>query len=86
MAEREQLSIGELTLTGARTPGVAINVLIRDVTGDALMVQSTTAATDTASGYAKGCLWIDTDAAAGAVLKVNKGTRTSAVWQALDSA
>lgn len=86
MAEREQLTIGELTLTGSIDRAAAIKVLMRDSAGDALMVQSTTAATDTASGYAKGCLWIDADAAAGAVLKVNKGTRTSATWQALDSA
>ena len=83
MAEREQLSVGELTLTGAVERGSSISVLMRDAVGDILHATSTTAPTHAAVGYAKGCFYIDTNASAGSVLFVNQGTRSSASWLAM---
>lgn len=51
----------------ARKPGVGV-----------VIATGTSAPSDGAAGYAKGCLFIDTDASAGAQLLVNEGTSSSA--------
>lgn len=57
--------------------GISVRVLEYDRSGDVLRCTGTT--TPTGSGYAKGCLFIDTDAATGVkALYENQGTNTSA--------
>lgn len=43
-----------------------------------LIAMGTTVPSDAATGYSKGCLFIDTDGSAGAVLYVNEGDNSSA--------
>lgn len=43
-----------------------------------LIAMGATVPSDAATGYAKGCLFIDTDGSAGSVLYVNEGSNTSA--------
>jgi hypothetical protein len=42
-----------------------------------LMARGLTVPTDGTSGYAKGCIFIDTNAIAGSVFYVNEGTKSS---------
>jgi len=57
------------------------NIYSRDVDLDALVVVWTTVPTDTATGYAKGCTFIDSDVATGTGwVYFNKGTNTSCVF------
>lgn len=57
---------------------VSITVLLADPSGNILFAQGTTVPTDGSSGYAKSCLFIDTDVATGTgSLYLNKGTTTS---------
>lgn len=58
-------------------------VLAEDGFGNATIVVGTGVPADGAGGYAKGCLFIDTDAAAGSRLFSNVGTTTSADFDAL---
>jgi len=59
----------------------AINVLIRDGNDDILFATGTGVPADTSVGYAKACLFIDTDVAAGTgSLYLNKGTNASAAF------
>ena len=52
-----------------------------DEDGDMLLVLWTTVPTDTASGYAKGCTFIDTNVASGTGwVYFNKGINTSCVF------
>lgn len=49
-----------------------------DAAGDMIYVQGTTVPTATTTGFAKGCIFVDTDVAAGTSgFYLNKGTRTS---------
>ena len=67
------LEVGELTLEGGATSGE--QALIRDASGDILLATGTTVPTNDTAGYAKGCLFIDTDVAKGTGgLYCNKGT------------
>jgi hypothetical protein len=51
------------------------NVLLKDGLGNSVIVTGTTVPVDAGAGYAKGCLFIDTDVAAGTSgLYVNIGT------------
>ena len=51
------------------------------------MAQGTTVPTDATTGYAKGCLFIDTDVASGTSgLYVNVGTNTSCVFKLVTNA
>ena len=77
---------GELTLAGTvDTPGVT--VLLKDELGKALMATGVTVPSDTATLYAKGCLFIDTDVATGTTgLYCNKGTSASCVFTAVTQA
>lgn len=75
--------IDELTLSGvnAKPGGVACTVLIRDEWGKILLARGTSVPTDGTAGFAKGCLFIDTDVATGkrAVFE-NRGTTTSCAF------
>lgn len=74
---------GTTTLQGAET----ITVLQRDPDGNILWATGTTVPTDATSGYAKGCLFIDTDVGAGTTgLNCNKGTKTSCQFTAVTQA
>lgn len=54
-------------------------IYLRDENLNAVIVFGTTLPIDTASGYSRGCLFIDTDVAGGtASLYINKGTADSA--------
>jgi hypothetical protein len=59
--------------------GQTVKVLIKDGAGMALLVTGTTIIADGQAGFAKGCLFIDTDVAGGTSgLYVNVGTTASA--------
>lgn len=51
--------------------------------GEGLIAIGTTVPTDTTAGYGKGCLFIDTDAAAGAQLFINEGSVNSSDFNAV---
>lgn len=56
-------------------------IYLFDENGDKLFVSGTTKPADTTTGYAKSCLFIDTDVATGTgSLYLNKGTKTSCVF------
>lgn len=77
-----ELYRGYLKITGKIASGVT--TLIQDSNGDILLATGTTVPTDTTTGYAKGCLFIDTDVATGTTgLNCNKGTNTSCVFTAV---
>ena len=58
--------LGQVTLLGNQpTKAGAVNALAFDKDGDILIATGTTVPTDSAAGYAKGCLFIDTNVAAG---------------------
>ena len=89
----ETKSINSITLDGtvisATKAGTSdiIRVLIYDRDKKALLCQGTDVPADTTSGYAKGCLFIDTDVAAATTgLYVNIGTSTSADFDAVSDA
>lgn len=66
---------------------VAVTGILADGNGDLLMATGTTVPTDGSSGYAKGCLFIDTDVATGTTgLNCNKGTKTSCQFTAVTQA
>lgn len=56
------------------TPG---GVLMEIPGEGTLMARGTTVPTDGTTGYAKGCIFIDTNASAGSVFYVNEGTKDS---------
>lgn len=71
---------GELIATG-------VTCLLKDGSGKALLATGTTVPSDTATLYAKGCLFIDTDVATGTTgLYVNVGTASSCVFKAVSNA
>ena len=64
-----------------------ITVLLCDGNGDILLCTGTAVPTDGGTGYAKGCLFIDTDVATGTTgLNCNKGTNTSCAFTAVTQA
>lgn len=74
-----QLS-GETKKIGSET----VNILQLDAEGNVLLATGTTKPTDTTSGYAKGCVFIDTDVATGTTgFYTNDGTKTSCVFNAV---
>jgi hypothetical protein len=85
----EQLTTGEIILAGIDTDKGAetINVLLRNAIYDVLLATGLTVPTDATTGYAKGCLFIDTDvAAATSGLFVNIGTNTSCSFKLVSNA
>ncbi len=66
---------------------VAITGYLADTNGDLLIATGTTVPTDGSTGYAKGCLFIDTDVSTGTTgLNCNKGTKTSCAFTAVTQA
>jgi hypothetical protein len=66
---------------------VAIVVNLVDGNGDILHCTGTTVPTNGSTGYAKGCLYIDTDVSTGTTgLNCNKGTNTSCAFTAVTQA
>lgn len=64
-----------------------IRVMIRDRDGDIVRATGTDVPADDTSGYAKGCLFIDTNVDAGTTgLYVNVGTNTAANFDAVSDA
>lgn len=58
--------------------GTEEQVLMEErVSGDKLYVRGKTVPTDATAGYAKGCIFVDIDAAAGNVFWINEGSATS---------
>jgi len=71
----------DITLAG---DGGTVNTLAYDERGNKLIATGTTVPADAGSGYAKGCLFIETDTAtANHALHQNTGTSTSCVFTAL---
>lgn len=61
--------------------------ILKDNLGDKLFVTGTTVPTDTTTGYAKSCLFIDTGVATGTgALYLNKGTNTSCIFSLVTQA
>ncbi len=64
-----------------------VTILLRDSNNDILWATATAIPSDAVSGYAKGCLFIDTDVATGTTgLYVNEGTNTSCSFKAITNA
>jgi hypothetical protein len=60
---------------------IAVTVNLRNANGDILHCEGLTKPTDGSTGYAKGCIFIDTDVAGGTgAFYVNKGTKTSCTF------
>ncbi|NCC99856.1 MAG: hypothetical protein EOL95_09200 [Bacteroidia bacterium] len=58
-----------------------VTAILRDSNQDILFATGTTVPTDATTGYAKGCLFIDTDVATGTgSLYLNKGVNTACVF------
>jgi hypothetical protein len=73
------------TLSGAAA--VTVKALIYDEDGDILLATGTSVPDDAVAGFAKGCLFIDTDVAAGTTgLYVNVGTTAAANFDAVSDA
>jgi len=71
----------------AATAVSGVTTLLSDSNGDALFATGTTVPTDATTGFAKGCLFIDTDVATGTTgLNCNKGTNTSCVFTTVTQA
>ena len=78
---------GERVSAAVAGTSAAIKVLVRDDDHDILWATGTDVPADTSSGYAKGCLFIDRNVAAGTTgLYVNVGTTTSANLDAVSDA
>jgi hypothetical protein len=68
---------GSTEVIGAET----VAVLLRDSNGDVLFATGTTVPTDATDGYAKSCIFLDTDVATGTgSMYLNKGTKDSCVF------
>lgn len=83
----------QLTLSGEDYDNAAagttgdILVYLRDHADDILWASGTDVPADDSSGYAKGCLFIDRNVAAGTTgLYVNVGTTTAADFDAISDA
>lgn len=73
--------------TAATVNSVSITVLQNDPSGNILYAIGTTVPTNGSSGYAKGCLFVDTDAAEGTTgLNCNKGTTASSFFTGVTQA
>lgn len=69
--------MGSTEVLGSET----VAVLLRDGNGDVLFATGTTLPTDATTGYAKGCIFIDTDVATGTgSMYLNKGVNTACVF------
>lgn len=48
-----------------------------------LIIAQAAAPTNSQTGFATGCLWINTSGTAGAILYLNQGTASSTTWLAI---
>lgn len=86
------LSVGGLATLeeGAKLDATAVSgvkVLLKDGDGNALLATGTGVPADDGAGYAKGCLFIDTDVAAGTSgLYVNIGTTAACNFNLVSNA
>jgi len=62
-----------------------VTVLELDSAGNVMRATGATVPTDADAGYAKGCLFIDTDAALGSILYLNEGSATSCDFNVVES-
>lgn len=86
MGRREQFTVGELTLTGNTqyVGAESITILQKDSAGMILLATGLTVPTDATAGYAKGCLFIDTNVVTGSTgLYENVGVTTSCNFDAI---
>lgn len=75
-----------LQINGSLIATGVVGILL-DENGKALLATGTTVPTNGSNGYAKGCLFIDTDVATGTTgLYCNKGTSASCVFTAVTQA
>lgn len=58
---------------------------LTDEAGNIMMAHGTTVPSDAAVGFAKGCLFADTNAAIGSILYLNEGTPASADFNVVES-
>jgi hypothetical protein len=78
---------GAPRLVGDSNQISGVTVLFNDASGFALLATGTTVPTDNDAGFAKGCLFIDTDVAAGTTgLYVNVGTTAACNFDAITDA
>jgi len=87
---REQSRFGKVQLKGIRH-GINFasdeKTLIENDEGDILLATGTTVPSDDTDGYAKGCLFIDTNVAKGTGgLYVNKGSKTECTFTLVSQA
>lgn len=77
MARYEQLTVTKLTVDGELiNKSGAIRILLTDGSGNALLATGASVPSGV-KGYAKGCLFIETDAASGSAIYTNVGTAAS---------
>ena len=81
---REKARFGKVMMTGIRHNASVSSdeiVLLEDGLGHALLATGTTVPTNDTAGYAKGCLFVDTNVAKGTGgLYCNKGTSTECTF------
>jgi len=81
-ASREDSVVGRLTITGETISGVTR--LEMDASGKVLLATGTTVPANGTSGYAKGCIFIDTDTATGICARYeNIGTAASCQFRVI---
>lgn len=74
-------NVVKLAGTDVTINSVAITVLLNDPAGNVLWAQGTAVPTDGSAGYAKGCMFVDTDVAGGTGGSyLNKGTTASSAF------
>jgi hypothetical protein len=81
-----KLTKGYLQIVGRSVTinSVAVTPLIKDSAGDIVLCTGLTKPTDASDGYAKGCIFIDTDAATGVKgVYENTGTKDSCIFDLL---
>ncbi len=88
------LNAGQTGFNSVELIGYALKIgaesfvtLLTDGSGNVLMATGATVPTDAGAGFAKGCIFIDTDVAGGTTgFNINKGTTTSCQFTAVTQA
>lgn len=62
-----------------------VTVLEFDIEGMVLLAKGSTVPADADAGFAKGCIFIDSDASQGAIVYINEGSKTSADFNPLST-
>lgn len=83
MARKQQISFGIVTIEGASVSGVT--ALLTDKDGNILLATGTTVPTDGTAKFAKGCIFIKTNAT-GNGFYVNNGTPSSCSFKLVTTA